>query len=470
MTRRQYFLLIVLFLIGFALSQSVDDNAIVTQQEEAPIPPAAEQEESNLYKYYFSIFEVRTLFGLLMLGTMMVFCTLGGIGGNIVILPVCLIFFKFDPHLSVAHTSFFSTLSAATRVFIEMKLQPENKRINFDVVLISCVPTVLGTFLGVYLNRTTPDVIIMALTCLLLSYLLRKSFFEYKARAKKEDDDVNHLNTVVIPELGRMFLSKKTIELELLGEQNRRSIDRRKKEKEELLLVNGKVHDQYIFETSDLKYYALILVLNPLYSLLKGNSEHPSILGLEKCGSGQIVLVIIYAASLFFFLMHLKHVVNKRNEQVVEHDLNVDFKGGAQNKILLIMVLVGLVGAFLSAGASALITFSLIMLEMTPFTASPTALLAGIVFGSSGSIMYYWEGLIFMSAAIVGGLVVIACTAGVRLTIYQSFLQSGKSSIILLFISIMMGFGVIASIAVVGPIVYKQSQRGINIWAFKSLC
>ena len=119
----------------------------------------------------------------------MVLSTLAGISGNSIITPVCLIFFQFDPHVAIAHTNLLGVFSSAARIYIEMKhaAVPGGKsNINFDAILISTTPTIIGTFVGVFFNKMSPPIIIISLASVLQMGIMVKSFHDYKIRAEKE--------------------------------------------------------------------------------------------------------------------------------------------------------------------------------------------------------------------------------------------------------------------------------------------
>ena len=100
----------------------------------------------------------------------MILSTLAGISGNAILAPVCLIFFNFDPHVAIAHTNLLGVFSSATRIAVEMKhaAAPGGKsNINYDAILISTTPAILGTFIGVFFNKMSPPIIIIVLASLL---------------------------------------------------------------------------------------------------------------------------------------------------------------------------------------------------------------------------------------------------------------------------------------------------------------
>ena len=230
------------------------------------------------------------------------------------------------------------------------------------------------------------------------------------------------------------------------------------------------MNDQFKPDSNDSLYYILLLLVNPLFSLLRGTKNNPSLIGVRKCGKKDFTIVVGYVMFLVYIARHLKSLVFERNFFTRANIANIEFNEDNTKKLMISMFVVGFTGSFLSAGSAALITFSLIMIKMTPFAASPTALSITILFGISSSFICYLEGLIYMSATLIGGLFVVVSTLIVRLTIYETFVKQGKASMLLLFIGIMMGVSTIAGIFQVGPIIYKEYMNGVNIFLFHSIC
>ena len=449
--------LVVLFICGSISSFEQESSSREKTQKSISI---SEKEETG-YKEYFNLTDPSSIIGLLVLALMMVMCTLGGIGGGVVILPVCLTLFKFNPHVAIAHTTLFSTISSATRIAYEMvNSSGGKKRINFDVTLLCCGPTILGAFLGVFMNKMSPDALILIVTVLLLSWLFFKSVDAYKERSANEAKKEKEMREKSSQNGGE---SKGIVEKKSKGaELGEKTIKIKENEK--------KLHDQYEFHRGDIPILCFLLAVNPIISLIRGNKMMPSILGIQKCSSVDYLVIFMLIVLLVVITFRIKKRLVERNKFVVQNPDNVDFTGEKLTYSILTMFVVGFIGSFLSVGSSSLLTFSLIMLGMPPFCASPASLLVGIIYGSAAAVIFFLEGQIYPSSALFGGLMVIAGTLTTRATIYEAFLKKGKGSVILLFISIMMVLCVVLSIVQVYPKIKSEYYKGVDIWALRTLC
>lgn len=428
--------------------------------------PTADTQQAA-YKYYFDISELLTLVGLVFLALMMVLCTLGGIGGNIVILPVCLVFFQFDTHVAVGHTTFFSAISSLVRVGVEIFKKSNKKNLNFDAALLSLTPCIIGSVIGVFLNKMCPNILILAMATLLLVTLLIKAIKDYKKMSADEEKGEN-----------RLKVKSELIELEHYDDHDHSPnkeglLESQQKEEEDVFdpTPQSGLHDQYALTQNDTFFYLIIFCVNPLFSLLRGTKDRPSIIGIERCGGNDVLLVISYMIFLAFLTRHLKHMIQGRNRFVKQNVCNVDFKAeDATNRLLVTMIAVGFVGSFLAAGYSVLLNMALMMLELTPFIASATGLYIGVVFSLASAVVFYFEGLLYFNCALIGGIVIAVSTLAVRLTLYEKFVKSGKGSYTLFFMSIMLGMGIVSTISVIAPKIKASHDRGENIWAFTSIC
>lgn len=107
---------------------------------------------------------------------------------------------------------------------------------------------------------------------------------------------------------------------------------------------------------------------------------------------------------------------------------------------------------------------------MNAFAASSTSMFMSCICFANSSIQYIIEGKIQGNIGIAGSIVVVIFALGTRVWLYQRVLELGKSSVLMLFMVILIGMAIPANLSQVIPAVIKQHQEGKNIWAFKSLC
>lgn len=455
--------LLILLLINFVQSQENYGNPGLTNAQ-------------SPFKNYFDIDEGRTLVGCIVLCILILLSTLGGIGGNLVIFPVCVIFFRFDPHVALANTSLIVSLSLLTRLGIERLMQGDAKRINYDVVMLASAPTVLGSFLGVLLNQASPNALILILTCILLCYLMIRSFIVYKNRKDLEASQTTSDSQLQERILDMGLGIPEAIELDTFNQHKNTLKSQVKDHKYNIIfdtLIKVKPnekHDQFQFYSEDKWVYFALILLIILFSFLHKKRHNDSYLGKSKCETKDFIYFTIFLLILGGLVYNTTKTVVQRNKNARPDELNVVFEERAYYKVVSLMVLSGLVGTYLSAGASSLIILGLILMKVNPFVASPTGLLIALLYNFSATIAYYFRGNIILDCALYTGLIVIITSAIVRLTVYDKYLLLNRASLLLLFMGILMGMGIVASALTVGPSILKDIDNGIDIWEVRSVC
>lgn len=484
-----------------------------------PKPRSEQPGEADYYREDFLPLDQMSWVGLVVLAVMLSIATMGGVGGNVVILPVCLIFFKFNPKVAIAHTAFFSAVGSITRVLYE-KLQgcmttkkskkSKKKLPNYHLVMLSAPPAILGSFFGANANKLSPEILIMGTALVIQIALLWYSFRQYckqrslelmQAREEREeskdeeDDKAAHLRrshlreedsknqatyalltdaspTSFGPAISSYDLSPtredKTLDAfsptMLTGNYNKslyaslRDIEEGRKVKQtKLKLVDG-------------CFLIIFMALSPTFEYLRGTKTIKSIIGNQICTDNDFYLLGGYVAVLLLFSLMIREIILRRNKGIEQDSNSVEISAGYSSKFMIAMFFVSLVGGFVSSGASTLITMTIIAFGISPFSASSTGLVVVIIFSGSSATIYYLNGFIYYHCALIGSAVVVLSTLITRMTVYQYFLKHGKASVILLFISLMMLITIPSNLLQVAPHIKSEYDKGKNIFAFDSFC
>ena len=447
-------------------------------------------DEDDYYRDNFLPLDTMSYIGLSVLGLMLVIATMGGVGGNVVILPVLLIFFQFDPKVAIGHTSLFSALSGLSRVLYE-RFQCENedgekkkKRVNFHLVLLSGAPAILGSFIGANMNKLSPEIIIMATALVLQLFLLFFSFKQFNTKRKEEKEQLTesvHESTsrksTEINNASREF--DDNLNALLLTDASPLTSNYHKKSNKPLTsslsptsYASFRTQESRLtkIETTNFMILALFMVLSPGFEYLRGSNSTPSIIDNEYCSDLNGILIASYVAVLIILGLICREMVLIRNRNVILEDSDLELSPSTTIKFMFSILLVATVGGFVSAGSSTLLTMMIIYFGLSPFNASSTSLFVVIIFSGSSASIYYLNGFIYGWCVVIAGAVVVLSTLLTRMTLYQYFLRHGKASIILLFISLMMLITIPSNIMQVGPHIKKQYDKGVDILEFKSFC
>jgi uncharacterized membrane protein YfcA len=123
----------------------------------------------------------------------MMLCTLAGIGGGGVVVPLLSVFFSFEFKEATAISGFsILTCSIARFLYNFKQMHPEKKAVSIDYGLaIVMLPTVMmGSFIGVIMNAMLPDLILQILLTLLLAFLTFQSSMKAREIFKKENEKI----------------------------------------------------------------------------------------------------------------------------------------------------------------------------------------------------------------------------------------------------------------------------------------
>lgn len=145
--------------------------------------------KSCLHKNLFPMYPMEIV-GIVVLSILMMLCTVAGIGGGGVTVPLLSVFFSFEFKEATAISGFSILICSITRYVYNFKqMHPEKKAVVIDYGLaIVMLPTVMmGSFIGVIMNAMLPDLILQVLLTLLLGFLTVQSGLKATDIFKKEN-------------------------------------------------------------------------------------------------------------------------------------------------------------------------------------------------------------------------------------------------------------------------------------------
>lgn len=116
---------------------------------------------------------------------------MGGIGGGGVVVPIAMLFFKFDAKNAIALSNFSIFLSSLIRFFANSNRPHPLKNgkgllVDHNLAILMLPLIVSGSSIGVILNILLPNLVIIASYALGLAYLGYGVFKKTKLLYKKE--------------------------------------------------------------------------------------------------------------------------------------------------------------------------------------------------------------------------------------------------------------------------------------------
>ncbi len=112
--------------------------------------------------------------GTIVMMVLMSLCTMAGVGGGGVTVPLILVFFNFELKRCTAISGASILACSAARYIVNFKQKhPEKDSVSIDYSLAAVMlpAVIVGSFLGVYLSAIMPDIVITGILTLLLVFL-----------------------------------------------------------------------------------------------------------------------------------------------------------------------------------------------------------------------------------------------------------------------------------------------------------
>ena len=102
-----------------------------------------------------------------------------GLGGGLLFIPVLLLIMNFYPHEAIPISKIVIFAGALTSFIQNTKVKRPGrnaKALNYNLVIVNAPNLLIGTVLGVTLNKILPNALILFLLCLLLFFYSYKTF------------------------------------------------------------------------------------------------------------------------------------------------------------------------------------------------------------------------------------------------------------------------------------------------------
>jgi len=154
----------------------------------------------------------------------------------------------------------------------------------------------------------------------------------------------------------------------------------------------------------------------------------------------------IYIAVIFFLgNRSTKYILAKNTGQKSkENQLELDLKSSIH--IMVGSFFISMFGAAFSVAIALLFTLYLIFIGISSFAAFSTSMFMACLCFTNSTILYLIDGRISLWMGIIGSVVIVASSVGTRMTIYQKLMDSGKESILMLFMLILITLAVPANL------------------------
>jgi uncharacterized membrane protein YfcA len=377
-----------------------------------------------------------------------------GLGGGLLFIPVLLLIMNFYPHEAIPISKIVIFAGAITSFIQNTKVKRpgrNTKALNYNLVIVNAPNLLLGTILGVTLNKILPNSLILFLLCMLLFFYSFKTFKTFLKIYREENSG----------ELHSMSSQFNTI--------SQRSVNNDINQQEERPVEFEIYKDRFLLRWDKLKYIIIPFLIMAGLSILRESEI------VSKCSAIYWILMFSFLAIVliydYFIYNHIQTEYSYRKIIGFPYDdRDINWTNQTIIKLCFIGFLAGFIAGVIGIGGGVVLGPILLDLGVHPIVGTVTTNMLVLITSSSTTFQF----ILFKMLNIEYGIICIIFSAlgsycGTYL-VNTYVKKTGKQSFIVLVL-----FCVVVTSAIVLPLsslinILEDYNKGHNIFEFESLC
>lgn len=377
-----------------------------------------------------------------------------GLGGGLLFIPVLLLIMNFYPHEAIPISKIVIFAGAITSFIQNTKVKRpgrNTKALNYNLVIVNAPNLLLGTILGVTLNKILPNSLILFLLCMLLFFYSFKTFKTFLKIYREENSG----------ELHSMSSQFNTI--------SQRSVNNDINQQEERPVESEIYKDRFLLRWDKLKYIIIPFLIMAGLSILRESEI------VSKCSAIYWILMFSFLAIVliydYFIYNHIQTEYSYRKIIGFPYDdRDINWTNQTIIKLCFIGFLAGFIAGVIGIGGGVVLGPILLDLGVHPIVGTVTTNMLVLITSSSTTFQF----ILFKMLNIEYGIICIIFSAlgsycGTYL-VNTYVKKTGKQSFIVLVL-----FCVVIISAIVLPLsslinILEDYNKGHNIFEFESLC
>jgi uncharacterized membrane protein YfcA len=446
---------------------------------------------------------------LLIMSGLSLIATTAGVGGGAIYSTLLMFMDNFRANDAFPISNFIILLCAITTFYVGVRDKmenPKNKFIDYDIVVVFCPTLLLGTKIGVILNKIIPSLILNILLILVLAFSAYKAWDNALKQKRKEDIANANLDQVLINNNkilhGTRKISSFSNRKPHLSLKNLLSVNDiisndtyfdmlaenyHSQRKDEFLIGENKNRLAYFepnmkeesnaINFTRIKVVLLLELLMISDVLIEGNEKIPSFFGINKCSPMYWLVFLLFAGVCIFLAKYMfnqikleDQLIGRRSNESEEFRIGSNENEDKINKILMICTLAGVIAGMLGVGGGIIMVPLMLELGIDPRVASTTSNFLLLFTSSAATCLFILSGQLIYDYAIVFGIICAICSFAGSKYITKIIVRTKKNSIIVFCL-----FGIMIISLIILPIngikhaVYDM-QQGTDIFAFNNFC
>lgn len=392
--------------------------------------------------------------------------TVAGVGGGIFFFPILVGVSSFLPTPGVAISLSIVMFLMIIRYLMSYKERhPLQNRslINYEMSIILCPSSIVGTIFGVLINSTAPNWFILILILISLGISIIETWKKAVEQRKKE-----------------VFSENSKIKTE---ENNEISIPLKTKEENNInpnINLNNTSFQRLIEEENKPipKKKLLILFINliilTIILFMRGSKTIDSIIGLPYCGLGFWIFVFLYIPFGGVILYYSVNMLNKEYQIKSSSGysfLKSDIKWDEKNikKSLILGFLIGFTSSILGVGGSIITSPALINFGFDAREATYTGTFIAMLTSFTGAIQYLFAGVVqfdYFGACLFVGLIGL----WIGMNYILEYVKNKNRNSIIMFT--LVGCVVMAVILIIVPGINRsvEEYREDKLFSLRNFC
>lgn len=430
----------------------------------------------------------------------------GGIGGGGLVVPILLICFNFYTHEAIPLSKIMIFSGAISAFIMNRNLKHPFRNaisIDYNIIMILCSPILLGTMMGVTINRIIPPIVILSALTVILFVNTYKTFKRgiemYKNEKLTENElrinekntdknsdielnsDVNNLNSINRQKNNdETFIDSGYINIRTSNESDLQNNNFKKEinisESDKIRLCE--IEENYDKNLFNLKKYAFFIfnyLVMLIISLIKGSNYFTSIFNIENCSFLYWFIFSMYIPIVILLtFMAIKSVIktHKYREFIGfkfnKWDINWNYQIAI--KFATYGFLSGCLSAMLGIGGGLIISPVLLEVGLHPLVASSTSNFLVLFTSSSTSLQFMLFGMVKEDYGIVFFLLSILGSIIGSYSVQKLIKNTGKYSYLIFILGITL---LISSILIPGESLFSlinAFNNGKSIFKINSPC
>lgn len=469
------FLLLIL-LLGLSISKIIDDEPPKPAASSPSPVPGSKNETSKIQPKDIITHLAVIFFGLF-----------AALGGNSLIMPVLIVFYRMLPHIAMAYSAVFVMASSVARLTAVLMREVGN-RLDYDVMLMAVVSSTPGLLIGARLNAVTQEMLLWILVNLVLCGVLFVTLWKLNKQRGEADGPKRITTESELPvqakhilkgfegdeeDLAELFdsfrpaVTAKTVSrnLEVYGDDDRPISDSKAARPDEYSLTG--VHVAFV---------AVSLIVNPLWYKLKGTQIIASSLNLKPCSQtpwglwlGYSLFMITLIIGVCLWIVHRREKEFKKfkgSEYIPRVRMTLQSTTFISSSAFLVGILAGLNPGFTLGGVFLFVKifggFNSAMMEQT-------SLLIASLMSFSLSVMYFMKGLLDPLSCVFGALLICGLALAARFYFYDDFLSSKDLWLFLVLFAVLVAASIPLNLLEMSTYFSGLAKAG-KLWKWRDDC